>query len=191
MANEFIVRKGIKSLGGVTFPLTGVSNTYTIQTTDNTIECVSGTFTVTLPTALGVKGKQYVIKNVGSGTITVSTTSSQTIDGNNTISLTQNDSIVVISDDSDWKIIGGVGNAILGTEIKSGEVVNTSFTGNPKNAVVSFSPAFPNTNYSVVVTGGDARSWTIENKTTSSFVINSNSNTALDNSVYWIANTYS
>jgi hypothetical protein len=152
---------------------------------------VSGTFTVTLPTAIGVKGKQYVIKNIGSGTITVSTTSSQTIDGNNTISLTQNDSIVVISDDSDWKIIGGVGNAILGTEIKSGEVVNTSFTGNPKNAVVSFSPAFPNTNYSVVVTGGDARSWTIENKTTSSFVINSNSNTALDNSVYWIANTYS
>jgi hypothetical protein len=191
MANEFIVRKGIKSLGGVTFPLTGISNTYTIQTTDNTIECVSGTFTVTLPTAIGVKGKQYVIKNIGSGTITVSTTSSQTIDGNNTISLTQNDSIVVISDDSDWKIIGGVGNAILGTEIKSGEVVNTSFTGNPKNAVVSFSPVFPNTNYSVVVTGGDARSWTIENKTTSSFVINSNSNTALDNSVYWIANTYS
>ena len=64
MANEFIVRKGIKSLGGITVPLTGVSDTYTIQTTDNTIECVSGTFTVTLPTAIGVKGKQYVIKKV-------------------------------------------------------------------------------------------------------------------------------
>jgi len=191
MANEFVVRKGIKSLGGVIFPLTGISNTYTIQSTDNTIECVSGTFTVTLPTAIGVKGKQYVVKNIGSGTITVSTTSSQTIDGNNTISLTQNESIVVVSDDSDWKIIGGLGNAILGTEIKSGEVVNSSFTGNPKNTVVSFSPAFPNTNYSVVITGGDARSWTVENKTTSSFVINSNSNTSLENSVYWIANTYS
>jgi len=191
MANEFVVRKGIKSLGGVIFPLTGVSNTYSIQSTDNTIECVSGTFTVTLPTAIGVIGKQYVIKNVGSGTITVATTSSQTIDGNNTVSLTQNESIIVVSDDSDWKIIGGLGNAILGTEIKSGEVVNTSFTGNPKNTVVSFSPAFPNSNYSVVITGGDARSWTVENKTSSSFVINSNSNTSLNNSVYWIANTYS
>ncbi len=191
MANEFVVRKGIKSLGGVIFPLTGVSNTYSIQSTDNTIECVSGTFTVTLPTAIGVIGKQYVIKNVGSGTITVATTSSQTIDGNNTVSLTQNESIIVVSDDSDWKIIGGLGNAILGTEIKSGEVVNTSFTGDPKNTVVSFSPAFPNSNYSVVITGGDARSWTVENKTSSSFVINSNSNTSLNNSVYWIANTYS
>lgn len=57
------------------------TTTYTITTTDFFIDCTSGSFTVTLPTAVGVSGQMYVIKNSGGGTITLATTSSQTIDG--------------------------------------------------------------------------------------------------------------
>ena len=191
MSNEFITRKGIKSLGGVTFPLSGISETYTLLNTDYAVECVSGTFTVTLPAAVNIKGKQYVIKNIGSGTITIATTSSQTIDGNNTVSLSENEAIEVISDDSDWKIIGGVGSNIMTTDLRAGQVTAGSFTGTPRSAIITLSPALPNSNYSITVTGTDARSWTVENKTTSTFTINSNSNTALTDLVYWIVSTYS
>lgn len=51
---------------------------YTATTTDYTIECTANTFTVTLPTAVGISGTSYVITNSGAGVITVATTSSQT-----------------------------------------------------------------------------------------------------------------
>lgn len=41
----------------------------------------SGNSTVTLPTAVGAAGRVYILKNSGAGTITLATTSSQTIDG--------------------------------------------------------------------------------------------------------------
>jgi hypothetical protein len=52
---------------------------------------------------------------------------------------------------------------------------------------IILSPAFPNTNYAITVTGEDARSWTIQSKLSSSFVINTNSITVLSGPVYWIA----
>lgn len=54
------------------------TGTYTATISDYTIDCTSGTFTVTLPTAVGISGRLYVISNSGAGTITVGTTSSQT-----------------------------------------------------------------------------------------------------------------
>jgi len=81
--------------------------TYSAVATDEVIDCTSGTFTVTLPTAVGVTGQTYIVKNSGAGTITIATTSAQTIDGNSTISLsTQYASTTVVSDGANWKIIG-------------------------------------------------------------------------------------
>jgi hypothetical protein len=54
------------------------TGTYTATANDCTIECTSGTFTVTLPTAVGITGKVYYIVNSGAGTITIATTASQT-----------------------------------------------------------------------------------------------------------------
>lgn len=50
---------------------------YTATVNDYTIDC-NGTFTVTLPTSVGIAGREYVITNSGSGTITIATTSSET-----------------------------------------------------------------------------------------------------------------
>jgi hypothetical protein len=187
MANEFIVRKGIKSLGGVTFPYTGVTDNCTIGSNEYLINAPSGTFTITLPTAVGVSGKQYIIKNSGNGVVTLNTLSSQTIDVSTSLTLTQNDTVEVISDGSNWKIVSGVGDIVVEGSTKSGYVTNTFFTGTPLTYTVTLSPAYPNAGYSVVVTGGDARSWTVENVVAGGFKINSNSNTPLTGDVYWIA----
>jgi len=187
MANEFVARKGIISLGGVTFPVTGINANYTVGVNDYLVDVTGNTITVTLPTAVGIGGKNYVIKNNGSGVVTVATTSSQTIDGANTKSLNNNDSIEVISDGSNWIIGAGIGTATSSTTAKSGIVSNTTWTGSPLNYQVTFTSAFPSTNYSVTVTGGDARSWTVESVTVNGFIVNSNSNTGLLYSTYWIA----
>jgi len=74
--------------------------------------------------------------------------------------------------------------------IKGGSASIASFNGNPSSSTVTFGSAFPNNLYAVTVTGEDARSWTIQSKVSGSFVINSNSNTALTGPVYWIAVPY-
>jgi hypothetical protein len=187
MANEFVIRNGLKSLGGITFPATGINATYTVGVNDYLIDITGNTITVTLPTAVGVNGKNYVIKNRGTGVVTVATTSSQTIDGANSKSLNNNDGIEIISDGSNWIIAAGTGTVTSSTTAKSGIVSNTTWTGSPLNYQVTFTSAFPSTNYSVTVTGGDARSWTVESVTVNGFIINSNSNTGLLYPTYWIA----
>jgi hypothetical protein len=44
MANEFVLRKGLISLGGVTFPLTQVNGTYTVLPTDYFVEATGNDF---------------------------------------------------------------------------------------------------------------------------------------------------
>jgi hypothetical protein len=187
MANDFVVRNGLKSLGGITFPLTGITTTYTVKDDDYLIDITGNTITVTLPTAVGFSGKNYVIKNRGTGVVTVGTTSSQTIDGSSSKILNNNDSIEIVSDGSNWIIAAGTGTVTSSTTAKSGIVSNTTWTGSPLNYQVTFTSAFPSTNYSVTVTGGDARVWTIESRGTTGFIINSNSNTGLLYPTYWIA----
>lgn len=187
MANEFIARKGIISLGGVTFPSTGLTSSYTIGVNDYLVDVTGNTVTITLPTSVGINGKNYIVKNSGTGVVTVSTTSGQTIDGSSSKTLNNNDSIEVVSDGTNWNIVGGVGSVISSTTTKSGVVSNTTFTGSPLNYQVSFTSSFPNTNYSVNVTGGDARIWTVESVSVNGFIINSNSNTGLLYPTYWVA----
>lgn len=79
--------------------------TYSVASDDSFIDCTSGTFTVTLPTAVGAAGRQITIKNSGAGTITIATVSAQTIDGAATKSLAvQYASATVVSDGANWKV---------------------------------------------------------------------------------------
>lgn len=83
---------------------------YTATTYDGLIACdaTSAAFTITLPTAVGMSGQEYVIKKVDSSgnAITIATTSSQTIDGATTKSLpAQWDKIKVVSNGANWLIV--------------------------------------------------------------------------------------
>jgi hypothetical protein len=64
--------------GSIAFPYVAKTSTYSILNNDYTVDCTSGTFTATLPTAVGCAGRIYVVTNSGAGTITIATTSSQT-----------------------------------------------------------------------------------------------------------------
>ena len=84
---------------------------FTAITTSGTLSysitnITSGSPTVQLPTAVGIAGQQFVIKNSGAGTPVVSTTGGQTIDGASTFSLgTQYQSLTVVSNGVNWIII--------------------------------------------------------------------------------------
>lgn len=84
----------------------GKTANYTLLTTDYLVECTSGTFTLTLPTAVGVTGQKYILKNSGTGFITINTTSAQTIDGqaSGAIIFGQFVSYTVYSNNSNWII---------------------------------------------------------------------------------------
>jgi hypothetical protein len=65
---------------------------------------VSGTTTITLPTAVGNENL-YTVKNVGVGVVTIDTTGGQTIDGGATVSLpVQYTSVDIISNGADWAV---------------------------------------------------------------------------------------
>lgn len=92
--------------GSIVLPYATAAATYAIKTSDYLLNCTSGTFTATLPTAVGCTGKNYVLKNSGTGTITIATTSSQTIDGATTYSLNaQYKYVHVVSNGANWIVI--------------------------------------------------------------------------------------
>jgi hypothetical protein len=84
---------------------TAINAIYAVAATDYQIECTANTFTVTLPTAVGITGKTYSIKNTGAGVITVACDGAETIDSIATQTLNQWDNIVVLSNGASWIII--------------------------------------------------------------------------------------
>jgi hypothetical protein len=76
-----------------------------IATLADTVITCDGTFTVTLPTADGCAGREYNIKNIGTGVITVDANSTETIDGELTQTLDQWDAMAIVSNGTGWLII--------------------------------------------------------------------------------------
>lgn len=81
-----------------------ITSNYTVLTNDNTI-ISNGATTVTLPSAVNLKGKKYTIKNISTRTLIVATTSGQMIDGSTTRSMNQYKSCTFQSNGSNWFII--------------------------------------------------------------------------------------
>ena len=77
---------------------------YTPTATDWLIVCTA-TLTVTLPTAVGLTGKELVVKNAGTGTVTVDAYSTQLIDGSLTQILGAADSVTIVSTGTGWVIV--------------------------------------------------------------------------------------
>lgn len=66
----------------------------------------SGTITLTLFTAVGNKGVIRIVKNTGSGTVTLDGNASETIDGATTKDLAAGAYCTIISDGANWQVIG-------------------------------------------------------------------------------------
>lgn len=78
---------------------------YTVAGTDYTINCISGAQTITLPTAVGIEGQVFVVKNSSTGVITITGTASQTIDGYDSIETDFPQSLTLQSTNTNWIII--------------------------------------------------------------------------------------
>ncbi len=87
-------------------------------------------------------------------------------------------------------LVSGSITSTNGGITKNNAISNTSFGGTPLSASVTFATAFPNTSYSIAVTGEDARAWSIQSKTAAGFTVNSNSSVALIGDTYWQATSY-
>lgn len=92
--------------GGTVRSINSISTPTTAGATAGTdyVYLVSGTTTITLPTAVG-NTNLYTIKNVGVGTVTIATTSAQTIDGTATTTMpVQYTAVDLISDTANWNV---------------------------------------------------------------------------------------
>lgn len=112
--NDFTVTFAVSTTGTIIYTsgspgspgITTQTDDYDITASDRYI-FANGAITVTLPTAVGIGGRQYTIKRINAvGTVVIATTGGQTIDGNASLSITtQHTSIDVVSDNSDWRIV--------------------------------------------------------------------------------------
>lgn len=95
----------VPASGSTILTTTNKSTDYTLVVTDD-IVLVIGETTITLPLASTITGKVFYIKNADGATITVNTTSSETIDGKLAVLITEPyASITVVSDGVKWHII--------------------------------------------------------------------------------------
>jgi len=99
-------------LGSLSAPITSTSSNTTLAGGHFSIfeNTTGGNKTVTLPTAVGIDGRIYVIKNTGTGvnTLTIATTGGQTIDGAAGASTsTPQACLIVQSDGANWQTLAG------------------------------------------------------------------------------------
>lgn len=78
---------------------------YTLTSSDFTVNCTVNSFTVTLPTAVGIAGRAFEITNTGSGIITLEGNGSETIQGDLTQSIYQDECFVVRSTGLNWIVV--------------------------------------------------------------------------------------
>lgn len=93
----------IRTAGGYT----AKTALYTATNDDRVINCTSGTYTVTLPTAVSQAGREFVIHNSGSGVITVDGASAETIAGAATQAIPGRGRLRIVSDGANWVVLDG------------------------------------------------------------------------------------
>ena len=99
-----------ETVNGLTAAIATKTGNYSLTSVDCTVlgNAATGNISITLPTAVGAAGRFYTVKKVDStaNTVTVATTSAQTIDGQASKVLSiQYDGIQVQSDNANWVVI--------------------------------------------------------------------------------------
>ncbi|MCE9540323.1 MAG: hypothetical protein K8R85_14060, partial [Bacteroidetes bacterium] len=97
---------GTLTANGYTTAFSSKSLAYTLTAADDVV-AVTGTTTIMLPTAVGIAGRKYTIKNIDAATtVTVSASGAETIDGAPTKPLVvQYQYLTLLSDGANWLIV--------------------------------------------------------------------------------------
>lgn len=104
------VSSGLPAWSDATFTTSTKTSNYTISNTDTVVfaDATSGNVTITLPTASSITGYRFYVKRIdGSGnSCSIARSSSDTIDGQTSISLSQQyTSLTIVSDGNAWYIV--------------------------------------------------------------------------------------
>ena len=96
--------------GSLGAKVTTITSNTTLTSGEAIVLCNSASnFTVTLPTAAGIVGRMYTIKNINTGIVTIATSAGQTIDGLSNKQLTSiYTSVELISNGTNWNILNDV-----------------------------------------------------------------------------------
>ena len=98
--------KGVTSTGGVTFKQVTINSNYNVTTEDYLIDVSGGTFSVYLPSAIGIQGRILCVKNNGGGAVTVQPILGQTLDDKPYLILGETNAVQIVSNGSQWVILG-------------------------------------------------------------------------------------
>jgi hypothetical protein len=127
--------------GSFSTPITTFTGATTAGASDNMLVFTgSSATTLTLPTAASIAGRIYWIKNGGTATVTIATTSSQTIDALSTWSLTQGKTLRVVSDGSNWYVAA---ETYPGSTTTSAWVYDGNAVGSVRNLGTTSNYALP------------------------------------------------
>lgn len=104
------VSSGLPAWSDTTFATSTKTSNYTIGNTDTVIfaDATSGNVTITLPTASSITGYRFYVKRTDNSgnSCSIARSSSDTIDGQTSVSLSQQYiSLTIVSDGSAWYII--------------------------------------------------------------------------------------
>ena len=80
---------------------------YTATNDDRVIDCTTGTYTITLPTAASQTGRTFIIRNSGTGVITIGRTGAETIAGATSQTLAGYGHLEVVSNGTNWLVLRG------------------------------------------------------------------------------------
>ena len=150
--------------GSVADKLKIINTATTLGINDNTVVCNSANFTVTLPSAVGIRGRKYTIVNNSAFQIQVSEASGQKINGDDIWYLQFDGAFVTVeSNDTNWIVVGckqrdcfsvtvktaGTtyqNNLLLGARsinmiVRNGTITQAPFTFNATNGTVTFTVA--------------------------------------------------
>lgn len=106
LTSSFEFFKDTTGSTGNTWSFSGsIIASYTLLEDDYQIEITGGDVTITVPTAVDAQGKQYSIKNSGTGVVTVNPDGTEKIDNESTQELTEGDNLVMTSNGTNWIII--------------------------------------------------------------------------------------
>jgi hypothetical protein len=102
--------KHVTMYGGLTTAYVAKTANYTTTAADHLVNVTANSIDITLETAVGCAGRIHEIINTGSGTVTMKTTSAQTISGSasGALTLAQWKSMTVKSDGANWLIISQI-----------------------------------------------------------------------------------
>lgn len=112
--NATVPNSALQVGGPIATAIIAKTSAYTLTGSDSTVtgDTTTAAFTLTLPTAVGIAGRVYILKrtSASANNLTVGTTSSQTIDGATTKTLgSQYSAVTVQSDGTNWQIITTMG----------------------------------------------------------------------------------